>query len=130
MRAELLVLLLCLLAPRALALTAEPPLPDPVQEAHAQRLFYEFRCVVCQGQSLAESDAPLAQDIRREIRRRVQAGQPDAQIRDFLVARFGDFILMRPPLMPRTLLLWAGPFLLLITGAGVVWRIFRRGRPA
>jgi cytochrome c-type biogenesis protein CcmH len=126
MRPESLLILLLLFAAPAFALTAETPLPDAAQEARAQALFYQFRCVVCQGQSLAESDAPLAQDIRMEIRGRITAGKTDAQIRSYLTSRYGDFILMKPPVSWRSALLWLGPLLLLLTGALLVGRIFIR----
>lgn len=89
-------------------------------------LTSELRCLVCQNESLADSHAPLAEDLKREIRARMAAGDSDAQILDFLVQRYGDFVTYRPPLDARTGLLWVGPLLLLGLGAGVLWRQSRR----
>lgn len=94
-------------------------------EAEADRmhaLTRELRCVVCQNESLADSTAPLAQDLKREIRTRMAAGDSDAQIRDFLVHRYGDFITYDPPWNARTLPLWLGPLALLALGGYVLWR--------
>jgi cytochrome c-type biogenesis protein CcmH len=105
-----------------LAAADEPAqrLADPAREARARALFRETRCLVCQGESIDESDAPLADDLRRLIRARVAAGQSDGQIRDFLVARYGDFVLFRPPLSPANALLWGGPFLVALAGLGLL----------
>ena len=112
---------------------ALPPeaLSDPAQEARARTLQKEFRCVVCQGQSLDESNAPLAADLRHLIRQKITAGDSDAAIRDFLVARYGDFILMQPPLDDSTYILWFTPVAVLIAGAGVAtWIVLKaRKRP-
>ena len=117
-------LLLCflispLLATAVQAATGPDRLADPKLEARAVALQKELRCVVCQGESLDESAAPLAADLRRLIRARLEKGQSDAQIENYLVARYGDFILMRPPLEPGTYLLWFGP-LIAVTIGGVV----------
>jgi cytochrome c-type biogenesis protein CcmH len=95
-------------------------LADPAREARARALFQETRCLVCQGESIDESDAPLADDLRRLIRNRVAAGQSDGQIRDFLVARYGDFVLFRPRLSLTNALLWSGPFLVALAGLGLL----------
>ncbi|PXW93379.1 cytochrome c-type biogenesis protein CcmH [Sphaerotilus hippei] len=89
-------------------------------------LTAELRCLVCQNESLADSTAPLALDLKREISARMAAGDSDAQILDFLVERYGDFVTYRPPLAPRTLVLWLGPLVLLLAGAVVVLRPSRR----
>jgi cytochrome c-type biogenesis protein CcmH len=98
-------------------------LSDPRLEARAVALQKELRCVVCQGQSLNESNAPLAADLRALIRKHIVDGESDAQIENYLVARYGDFILMKPPLETDTFLLWFGPLIVLVmggAGAGVV----------
>ena len=117
-------LLLCFLISPLLvtpvhAATGPDRLADPKLEARAVALQKELRCVVCQGESLDESAAPLAEDLRRLIRARLENGESDAQIENYLVARYGDFILMRPPLEPGTYLLWFGP-LIAVTIGGVV----------
>ena len=118
MRAFAAALVLFLLA--SSAAVAAPPneaLSDPAQEARAQSLFGEFRCLVCQNQSIAESRADLARDLRMLVRERIVAGDSDAAIRDYLTARYGDFVLLKPPVKPSTWLLWFGPLLLLLAGA-------------
>jgi cytochrome c-type biogenesis protein CcmH len=114
-----------LFAASALAFTPEPPLPNAQDEELAQSLFHELRCVVCEGQSLAESDATLARQMRSEIRRMVREGQSKPQIIGFFQQRYGDVILMSPPLTAHTYLLWATPLLLLAIGTILLWR--RRG---
>ena len=89
------------------------------------RFTQDLRCLVCQNESLADSRAPLALDLKREIRQMMEQGQSDAQIRDFLRQRYGDFVNYNPPLRASTLLLWAGPLLLLAAGGFVVWRTVR-----
>lgn len=104
-----------------------PPIfTDPAEEQRYQRLIAELRCLVCQNQSLADSNAELAQDLRREVQRLMASGADDEQIIAFLTARYGEFVLYRPPLRPATLLLWFGPALLLATGGLVAWRVARR----
>jgi len=95
-------------------------LADPRQESRAVALQKELRCLVCQGQSLDESNAPLAADLRHLIRVRIAAGDTDGQVEHYLVARYGDFILMKPPLEPQTYFLWFGPFAVLLIGGGIV----------
>jgi cytochrome c-type biogenesis protein CcmH len=104
---------------------AQPGAQD-VLEARLKRLETDLRCLVCQNQTLADSDAPLAMDLRREIRQLALAGRSDADIRAFLVERYGDFVLYTPPLKPSTWLLWLGPFGLLLAGAAVWWSVLRR----
>ena len=113
----------------ALGLAGAAPLPTE-EEARAHRLAQSLRCPVCQNQNLAESDAPLAQDLREQIQAQVAAGRSDEEVRAFMVRRFGDFVLYEPPRTPQTLLLWSGPFLLLGGGALVLWRRLRRGAVA
>src|SRR5438067_7338980 len=104
------------------------PLANPVLEARAKALQKELRCLVCQGQSIDESNAPLAADLRRLIRQQIEAGQSDEQIKDFLVARYGAFVLMKPPVRQDTFFLWFGPMLLLLAGAGVIGVTIARSR--
>jgi cytochrome c-type biogenesis protein CcmH len=104
------------------------PLSNPVLEARAKALQKELRCLVCQGQSIDESNAPLAADLRRLIRQQIEAGQTDDQIKDFLVARYGAFVLMKPPVRQDTFFLWFGPMLLLLAGAGVIGVTIVRSR--
>lgn len=99
---------------------------DPAQEQRFNDLTSELRCLVCQNQSLADSDAFLANDLRHDIHDMIIAGQTDAQIKEFLVARYGDFVLYRPPVQSNTILLWAAPLLLLIVGASVIVIAVRR----
>jgi len=106
-------------------------LGNPALEARARALQKELRCLVCQGESLDESNAPLAADLRRLIREHIQAGETDDQIKGFLVARYGDFVLLDPPLRSDTFLLWFGPVLLLLMGGtAVVFTVARARRRA
>jgi cytochrome c-type biogenesis protein CcmH len=89
-------------------------------------LAHEMRCLVCQNQSLAESNAPLAVDLRNQIREQLAAGKSDREVVDFMVARYGDFVLYRPPLKATTVLLWAGPFVFLVAGFYFLVRFLRR----
>jgi len=98
------------------------------EEQHFKDLLAELRCLVCQNQSLADSDADLAHDLRAEVYEMVQQGQSDAQIIDFLVERYGDFVLYKPPLKPATWLIWFGPFVLLAIAAFLLLRALRRQR--
>ena len=98
-------------------------------DARLKSLFEELRCLVCQNQTLADSNASLAEDLRREVRELAQQGKTDAEIKQYLVARYGDFVLYKPPVKPTTWLLWFGPFAFLL-GGGLVWLVVlrRRGR--
>lgn len=122
------VLLAALLAASPLLAAYDKVLPDPAQEARARALQKELRCLVCQGQSIDESNAQLASDLRALIRERIAAGESDRQIKDFLVSRYGVFILMQPPVRSDTYILWFGPGLLLVLGAGAVAVIVARSR--
>ncbi|HUQ37541.1 MAG TPA: cytochrome c-type biogenesis protein [Aestuariivirga sp.] len=95
-------------------------LPDAKLEQRARDLSMGFRCLVCQNQSIDESDAPLAKDLRRLIREHLTKGDSDAQIRDFVVARYGEFVLLNPRLTPHTAILWATPFLIILVGFAVI----------
>jgi cytochrome c-type biogenesis protein CcmH len=103
---------------------------DPVLEKRVMDLASELRCLVCQNQTLADSHADLAVDLRNSIREQMQRGASDKEIVGFMTARYGDFILYRPPLKASTLLLWLGPFLLLALGAALLVRRIRRPRSA
>lgn len=107
-----------------------PPVPlTPSQESRLRTMLPNLRCLVCQNESLAASQAPLATDLRHQIRLMLAKGDSDAQIRNYLVARYGEYVLYRPRFEPRTWLLWLGPFLLLASGLIVAWRLLGR-RPA
>jgi cytochrome c-type biogenesis protein CcmH len=99
---------------------------DPVKEARARELSRELRCMVCQNQSIDDSGAPLARDLRLLVRERIAAGDSDAQVIDFLVARYGEFVLLKPRLEPHTLLLWLLPPLVLAGGGLALWMHNRR----
>ena len=121
-------LLLLVLALPAYAKEAAPAAPDPALDQRVMRLTAELRCLVCQNQSLADSHADLAIDLKNQVRSQMQAGKSDAEIRDYMVARYGDFVLYRPPLKPTTALLWAGPFVLLAGGGLALGFYLRRRR--
>jgi len=123
LRIILSVLLLVLALP---AFAQEAQLADPVLEERARDLSREIRCVVCQSQSVAESDADIARDMRVLIREQIAAGKTDQEIRDYLVARYGDFVLFEPPFKASTYVLWIGPFALLVLAAIGVGFYFRR----
>ena len=108
---------------------ALPMAEDPVLEARLVRISDDLRCLVCQNESLSGSHADLAKDLRREIRGLIKAGKSDAEILDFMVARYGDFVLYRPPVKPTTWLLWGGPFVLLIAAViGLLGLVRRRAK--
>ena len=111
-----------------LAADAVPTEKDPIAAARAVSLAEKLRCLVCQNQTIADSNADLAQDLRRQIREQVAAGKSDKEIVDYMVARYGDFVLYQPPLKSTTLLLWAGPALLVAIGFVVLARIVRARR--
>jgi len=124
MRRLLLALALaCALCPAGRANDAET-------QQRIRNLEETLRCLVCQNQTLADSGASLAEDLRREVREQVAAGKSDEQIKQYLVARYGDFVLYDPPFKASTALLWAGPFLLLALGVGVLVAVVRRRRRA
>jgi cytochrome c-type biogenesis protein CcmH len=108
------------------AIPPDERLQDPRLEARAVALQKELRCLVCQGQSLDESNAPLAADLRRLVRSHIAAGETDDEVKRYLVARYGDFILMKPPLEGDTLALWLGPVVILLMGAGIATIVIYR----
>ena len=121
-----LMLIALLLPGLAWAGEARPLADDPAVEARLKHLAVELRCLVCQNQTLADSNAPLAEDLRREVREMISKDMSDKEIIDFLVARYGDFVLYRPPLKASTTLLWVGPFVLLTVGAAALVITLRR----
>ena len=120
--------LLALVPALALAQGAQPLPEDPVANKRAVHLAEQLRCLVCQNQSIAESNAELAVDLRRQIREQIAQGKTDAEIADYMVQRYGDFVLYRPPVKATTLLLWFGPPLLLVIGIAVLVGFVRRRR--
>jgi len=105
---------------------AKPLADDPASEARLKHLAVELRCLVCQNQTLADSNAPLAEDLRREVREMIAKNMSDQEIIEFLTARYGDFVLYRPPVKSTTALLWVGPFILLAIGATALIITLRR----
>ncbi len=128
-RAILAAAALALLAHAAGAIDTEAAFPDPALQARYEHLTNELRCLVCQNQTIADSNASLAGDLRREVKEMIGRGDSDAQIKAFLTARYGDFVLYDPPLSARTMLLWAAPGLLVLLTVGIVVRtVIRRSR--
>ncbi|MDX5366459.1 MAG: cytochrome c-type biogenesis protein CcmH [Alphaproteobacteria bacterium] len=128
MRSIIAALLLCfaIAAPSFALVDPSERLDDPVQEQRARAISKNLRCMVCQNQSIDDSDAELAGDLRRVVRERIAAGDTDAEVYDFVVARYGDFVLMTPRFGPATLLLWLGPLLVLVLGGAIVLAVMRR----
>jgi cytochrome c-type biogenesis protein CcmH len=126
----LAILFLLTAAPAAVVPTwaqqIEDRLADPAQETRARELSRELRCLVCQNQSIEDSNAPLARDLRRIVRERVVAGDSDRAVQDYLVQRYGEWVLLKPRFNAQTLLLWLGPVLLLMLGGGIVFALYRR----
>ncbi len=120
---------LAAIAPWAFAKEAAPAAADPVIEQRVMTLASELRCLVCQNQTLADSNAPLAQDLRNQIREQLKAGKSERDVIDFMVARYGDFVLYRPPFKATTVALWTGPFVLLALGAWLLVRRVRKRAP-
>lgn len=131
-RVGLQLLLLCFgflsLSAHVAAQEAKPLADDPALEKRLMNLSNEIRCLVCQNETLADSRADLAVDLRREIREQMKAGKSDQEIIAFLTARYGDFVLYRPPVKPSTYLLWFGPFALMVIGLGFLYRYLRQRR--
>ncbi len=127
-----LLALLCLIAVPQIAAAVEPGemLKDPKLEARARELSSELRCMVCQNESIDESQATLAHDLRVLIRQRIAAGESNQQVRDYLVSRYGDFILLKPPFKPETLLLWGTPLLIFFGAGAAILLSVRRRAPA
>jgi cytochrome c-type biogenesis protein CcmH len=110
----------------ALAIDTQRAFDDPALQTRYENITRELRCLVCQNETIADSNATLAGDLRREVREMIAAGKTDDEIRDFMIARYGDFVLYRPRLTRMNFLLWAAPALLLVLGAFAVVRVVRR----
>lgn len=121
-------LLLLIVAVPAFAVTPQERLADPALEARAREISQELRCLVCQNQSIDDSNADLAHDLRVIVRERLKAGDSNAQVIDWIVARYGDFVLLRPPVKPVTWPMWFAPLLVLALGGVAVAIYFRRHR--
>ena len=130
MRAFTLIAMLVVLAAPARAVQPDEIMKDPALEARARNLSQELRCMVCQNQSIDDSEAPLAKDLRVLVRERLSQGDSDKQVLDFLVARYGAFVLLKPPLELHTLLLWALPPAALLAGIVALLMMARRRRTA
>jgi len=123
---RLIIVLTFLLATTSvLAIDSEQAFDDPVLQARYEKLIAEVRCVTCQNQNIKDSNAFIAADLRREIRRLIREGKDDAQVTDFLVTRYGDFVLYRPQFAGKTLVLWIAPFLLILCGLFFIFRVLR-----
>lgn len=122
------LIILCILffSSAVFAIDSTPPLEDPVLRARYETLTEQFRCLVCQNESIADSNADLAADLRREVRDLLLAGKTDQQIAEYMTARYGDFVLYKPPLQTNTFVLWLGPLLILLVALGVLLRILRQ----
>ena len=130
-RGGLIALLACLLFAPLVAMAVDDPaemLPDPAQEQRAEAIGAQLRCLVCQNESIEDSSADLARDLRHVMREHVAKGESNRQIMDWMVSRYGNFIRLKPPLTIGTLLLWVMPLLALGIGIGVAWWTFRRPR--
>jgi len=125
----LLILLTLLVSSPAFAVQPDEILNDPVLESRARTLSQELRCMVCQNQSIDDSDAPLAKDLRVLVRERLSAGDSNGQVIDFLVARYGEFVLLKPRMNAHTVLLWAAPFAVLVIAALAFFLAGRRKTP-
>jgi len=126
---SLAFLILAATVPWVYAKEAAPAAADPALEQRVMTLAAELRCLVCQNQTIADSNAPLAEDLRNQVREKMRQGSSDSQIIDFMVERYGDFVLYRPPVKATTLLLWFGPLLLLGAGFVVLLHRILRRRP-
>jgi cytochrome c-type biogenesis protein CcmH len=125
----LLAVAFLLIVPAAFAVEPDEMMKDPALEARARALSQTLRCMVCQNESIDESNAPLARDLRLLVRERIRNGDSDAEVREFLVARYGEFILLAPRLTARTILLWAVPVLVLLAGGTGVLLTLRNRTP-
>lgn len=115
--------------PASAALHPDERMRNPVMEERAQDLYHGLRCTVCQNQSIADSDADIAADLRRLVRSQIESGKSDKEILDYIHSRYGDFVLMRPPFGPQTWALWLAPVVILLGGLLLCLRMFRRARP-
>jgi cytochrome c-type biogenesis protein CcmH len=127
---KVIACLFVLAAHPALAVQPDEMLKDPALEARARTLSRELRCMVCQNQSIDDSEAPLARDLRLLVRERLTKGDSDKQVLDFLVARYGQFVLLKPPFEPQTILLWSVSPAILVLGGLALFVVFRRRQNA
>jgi cytochrome c-type biogenesis protein CcmH len=125
-RILLLAVMMLLAVTAARAVDEHGQLEDPVLQSRYERLTKELRCLVCQNESVADSNAFLARDLRTQVQEMLTAGKTDEQILDFMTARYGEFVRYNPPLEPKTMLLWGAPFFMLALGILVIWRITKR----
>ena len=123
-----LLVLLMLVATQSFAVLPEEVLPDPALETRARLISQDLRCLVCQNQSIDVSNAPLAKDLRVIVRERLTAGDTNEQVFGYVVSRYGNYVLLKPPLQADTFLLWASPFIMLVTALSVAF-IYLRRRP-
>ena len=121
----IIVLMFLLATTSVFAIDTEQAFDDPILQARYEKLIAEVRCVTCQNQNIKDSNAFIAADLRREIRRLMREGKDDAEITDFLVTRYGDFVLYRPQFSGKTLVLWIAPFLLIFCGIFFIFRVLR-----
>ena len=128
MRRAGIAVLLALAALPLLAIDVAPPLPDPVQQQRYQALIHELRCLKCQGETVADTQAMFGEDIRRQVREMVQSGKSDGEVREYLVDRYGEIILLRPRWSAGNAWLWLAPAVFLLGGFWVGWRILRQRR--
>ena len=126
LRGALIAFAIAISGAGAAAKEAAPAAANPALEARVMAISEELRCLVCQNQTIADSHADLAVDLRNQVRTKLLAGESERQIKDFMVERYGDFVLYRPPLKATTVLLWIGPFALLALGAFALWRAIRQ----
>ena len=126
MRWVLLLSVFAVISFPALAIDTEPALPTTSLEHRYQELTHEFRCLVCQDETIADSDASLAADLRAQVHQQLLQGKTNEEIKHYMVARYGDFVLFKPPFQPDTWLLWLAPTVLLLAGLGVMGVIVRR----
>jgi len=130
MRALLIALMVLMAAPPAAAVNPQEMLSDPLLELRAREISKGLRCVVCQNQSIDDSDATLARDLRVLVRERLSAGDSDTEVVDYVVSRYGDFVLLKPPFKLATAVLWAGPALFVLLALLAYFAFFRRQRRA
>jgi len=125
MRRLLVMVIFCFIAPGTWAIDTDKAFDDPVLQARYDKLIAEVRCVTCQNNNIKDSNAFVATDLRREIRRMIGEGKTDAEVVDFLVTRYGDFVLYRPRTSGKMLLLWIAPFIFLVFGVVAIVRVIR-----
>lgn len=130
MKARLLIIVTALMLMAGAASDPSERLPDPAQEARARTLFTQIRCLVCQNESIDDSDAELAGDLRKVVREQIVAGRSDAEVKAFLTDRYGEFVLLKPRFNPANAVLWLGPFLAVIAGLALLLARLRRREPA